>query len=39
MAGKVADATGNFNLAYIVAAICLLIAAALTFVVRDAEKK
>jgi len=38
MAGKVADATGNFNLAYIIAAICLLIAAALTFVVRDAEK-
>jgi OFA family oxalate/formate antiporter-like MFS transporter len=38
MAGKVADATGNFTLAYIIAAICLLIAAALTFVVRGVKK-
>jgi len=34
LAGKVADMTGNFNLAYIIAAGCLVIAAALTFLVR-----
>jgi len=28
---KVADMTGNFNLAYIIAAICSVFAAALTF--------
>ena len=38
MAGKVADMTGNFNLAYIIAAICLLFAAALTFLVKGTKK-
>ena len=35
LAGKVADATGNFNLAYIVAACCLVLASVLTFLVRQ----
>ena len=39
LAGKVADATGNFNLAYVIAAFCLLVAAALTFVVRNGDRK
>jgi MFS family permease len=39
IAGRVADLTGNFNLAYVIAAVCLLIAAALTFFVRGASPK
>jgi OFA family oxalate/formate antiporter-like MFS transporter len=39
IAGRVADATGNFNLAYIIAALCLLVAAALTLVVRNSDRK
>jgi MFS family permease len=34
IAGRVADATGNFNLAYIIAAACLVLASILTFLVR-----
>jgi OFA family oxalate/formate antiporter-like MFS transporter len=34
VAGKVADVTGSFNLAYIIAAACLVVASALSFIVR-----
>jgi MFS family permease len=34
VAGRVADATGSFHLAYIVAAVCLVLASVMTFVIR-----
>ena len=37
VAGRVADATGSFNLAYIVAAVCLVLASIMTFFIRRGD--
>ena len=38
VAGKVVDVTGNFNIAYIIAAVCLAVAAVLSLVVRTPKQ-